>query len=502
MSDSYSYHCDYVDSETNEHLDSDYYYRWNDDDLPPDGIPKIGDVITIKGEKYYVLNKKSHWESEMTDLDDHGSDSDEHCYLTIYLGKMFSVPPYSILVQDNSSCAIIEYTGAETVVKIPVEIDGKTVVKINARAFSDRDDITEIIIPDSISEIKEEAFMRCRRLDNVFIPDSITEIGKNAFLGCTGLTNIVIPKSVTKIGEHAFYGTGLMSIMVDESNSTFDSRDNCNAIIKTKDNELILGCKNTVIPNSVTRIGKSAFSGCDGLTSIVIPNSVTRIGEYAFSYCTALNSIIVPDTVIWIESGAFSNCSSLQSIIIPNSVTRIGDYAFSGCEGLTSIVIPNSVTEIEYKSFKGCTSLSSVVIPNSVTKIAEFAFSGCTALNNIIIPDSVNEIERGAFEDCTALRSITIPNSVINVHISSFKRGILNRMVIPDSITRIGAWVNWINMYREYGWCQNLEMIEIGKKAFDRFKYVLPMHIPKKVKIIIIDGTLLDRFSLWLSYLF
>ena len=117
----------------------------------------------------------------------------------------------------------------------------------------------------------------------------------------------------------------------------------------------------STIPNSVTSIGNSAFSGCTGLTSVTIPNSVTSIGESAFYDCSSLTSVTIPNSVTSIGEGAFSGCSGLTSVTIPNSVTTIGYYAFSGCTGLTSVTIPNSVTTIGDNAFSGCNGLTSVV---------------------------------------------------------------------------------------------------------------------------------------------
>ncbi|MDE5989287.1 MAG: leucine-rich repeat domain-containing protein [Duncaniella sp.] len=139
------------------------------------------------------------------------------------------------------------------------------------------------------------------------------------------------------------------------------------------------------IPNSVTEIGGSAFSGCSFLTSITIPNSVTEIERSAFEGCSSLASITIPNWVTKINGSAFRGCSSLTSITIPNSVTGIGSSAFSGCSSLTSVTIPNSVTEIDEYTFFRCSSLVEIIIPSSVVRIFENSFYGCYMLSNIYV---------------------------------------------------------------------------------------------------------------------
>ena len=126
----------------------------------------------------------------------------------------------------------------------------------------------------------------------------------------------------------------LTSISVDKNNPMYDSRDNCNAIIETKTNTLIAGCKNTVIPNSVISIGDYAFWGCDNLASITIPNSVTSIGNSAFCYCDNLASITIPNSVTSIGASAFFGCDNLKTIYI----SRGTKAKFAAMEGLKNRV--------------------------------------------------------------------------------------------------------------------------------------------------------------------
>ncbi|MBO4564553.1 MAG: leucine-rich repeat domain-containing protein [Bacteroidaceae bacterium] len=214
----------------------------------------------------------------------------------------------------------------------------------------------------SVSSIGGSALWGCPDLTGIVIPACVRSIGDEVFGNCTGLTSVTIGSNVTSIGNNVFGGcASLAEIVVASDNPEYDSRDNCNAIIETKTNTLVSGCKNTIIPNGVTAIGKNAFSYCAGLTSIVIPNSVKTIGYRAFEYCEGLASVVIGSGVTAIEEGAFSHCTGLTSIVIPNSVTTIGADAFWGNTGLTSVVLGRGLTDIGVYAFYNSDNISCII---------------------------------------------------------------------------------------------------------------------------------------------
>lgn len=300
-----------------------------------------------------------------------------------------------------------------------------------------------IVIPSSVTynstrytvkKIESSAFSMCEGLASVTIPSGITQISAQAFYRCIALTSVNIPSSVTYISNDAFEGSGLSRITVNSQNSYYDSRNSCNAIISTSNNELIVGCKTTVIPSNVKSIGYNAFSMCEGLTSINIPNSVTNIGMNAFAQCTNLQSINIPTSLKILESGVFAYCEKLEAIDIPNSVESIKINAFNGA-GLKTIRIPSSVKSIAdgafssqnllsisvdatnayYDSRESCNAIIetstnklmvgsiNTVIPKTITSIGDNAFSGNKDITNIHIPSSVTTLGTHSFYNCPNL---------------------------------------------------------------------------------------------------
>ena len=232
------------------------------------------------------------------------------------------------------------------------------------------------------------AFEGCTGLTSIAIPNSVMTIDVKAFGGCTGLTSITIPNSVTYINSSAFYGcTDLTSIVVESGNLRYDSRNDCNAIIETKTNTLIAGCKNTIIPNSVTSIGDNVFYGCSGLTSIVIPESVTSIGYSAFQDCTGLTSVTIPNSVTSVGDYAFAYCSGLTSVMVEIvKPLSIESFVFSDCYNATLYVPAGSKAAYEaaayWKNFK---DIVEIMAPTDVALVDGEGYSNELETQNCII---------------------------------------------------------------------------------------------------------------------
>ena len=241
---------------------------------------------------------------------------------------------------------------------------------------------------------------------------SVTSIGDDAFWRCTGLTSVTIPNSVTSIVKTAFlFCDGLTNIIVENGNSVYDSRENCNAIIVTATNALFVGCKNTIIPNSVTSIGDGAFWYCTGLTSVTIPNSVTSIGEYAFY-----------------------SCSGLTSVTIGNGVTSIGEYAFMYCDGLKEIYVKATTPPtINSSVFYGVPTASAILYVPVGSKDAYAAANGWSEFYNIVemeftgIDEVVDEVkgENSKVKDVYDLSGRKVTNPTKGIYIVNGKKVLL-----------------------------------------------------------------------------
>ena len=396
-------------------------------------------------------------------------------------------------------------------------------------------------IPYDVEVIGVNAFYKCSKMSSIVIPPSVIRIEENAFYKCSSLKSINIPQNVAYIAENAFDGCiSLISISVNRDNVIYDSREDCNGIIDTKTDMLILACKNTIIPDGVKRIGNYAYQTSE-LFSIELPGSVTYISKEAFYHChrryissisvsknntiydsrndcnaiieTASNTLIlgcsrttIPNNVTTIGYAAFyygyfyseeslprityhnrSNCIFYRLKDLPDSVINIGDYAFAHCDSNYhfDFYMPKNLKRIGECAFLGCHFITSFELPCSLLYIGDYAFSDCTSLESIFIPSKVEYIGEQICEGCRNIVSIIVDeqnatydsrnnsNSIIETARNILILGCQNS-IIPQGITIIGKGAFYGCSYLTsiiipstvisieedaFGWCDSLKMI-------------------------------------------
>ena len=356
------------------------------------------------------------------------------------------------------------YSYRSTITSVTI---GNSVTSIGNYAFNSCSSITSVTIGNNVTSIGHDAFSGCSSLSgNLVIPSSVISIGSGTFYDCSSLTGVTIPNSVINIEGNVFLKcTRLSSIVVANGNVVYDSRDNCNALIETSSNTLMAGCKNTIIPNSVTSIGDDAFFNCTGLKSVTIGSSITSIGKRAFR-----------------------GCSGLTSVSIGNSVTILGDDAFRGCSNLTCVTIGNSVTNIESGAFFDCTNLTSIEIPYSVIYIGQAAFDSNAA------PQITSVIWRAksAFSDYLGVNrfgffvgynveSFVFGDSVEVIPPSCCYGMRITSIIIPNSVTSIGE-----SAFEQDGYLTSITCKAVlpptcdGVKVFEDVNKSTPLYVPEE----------------------
>lgn len=318
------------------------------------------------------------------------------------------------------------------------------VASITSRAFYSCDKLTSITVVSNnpVYDSRNDCNAIIRKSDNALvvgckntvIPDGVESIIGSSFFSYP--TSIVIPSSVSSIGSGAFAGVSYLT--VEKDNPYFDSREDCNAIIRKADNKLLVGCKNTTIPSSVTSIGDFAFEYC-GILNITIPGTVKSIGQCAFKYAS-LTAITLEEGIQSIGYMAFA-CCPFTSIHIPSSVSSIGEGGlqtpFVNCINLSSITVAEGneyydsrdncnaiIRKSDNRLIAGC---KSTIIPSSVKIIGSSAFhtqinpSSGEAKKTLVIPEGVTTIELDAFA-YTLIRAVSIPSSVTSIDEYAFSQ--------------------------------------------------------------------------------
>lgn len=295
--------------------------------------------------------------------------------------------------------------------------------------------VSNLVIPNTQSEIKPYAFCGDTCIEAITIPESVLMIGTGAFNRCTKLTNIVFPSGLIHIG-----------------NGSFSECD---------------GLTSVIITDSMASIGDSAFSDCIGITSISIPCAI--IGGSAFRGCSALNSVNFSNSNVLIGDYAFCNCIGLTSVFINGSI--IGNNAFKGCTGLTYIIIGNSVAIVGDSAFMGCLNVDSVKIGGSVLSIGALAFYGCSNITKTIYMGSISDwcsinfsgiysnpiiYSHGLYNNNTPITRIEITDSISHIgNYAFYSDSMLTNVQIMGSVTKIGQ--------ASFFGCTNIDTLFLGR---------------------------------------
>ena len=376
------------------------------------------------------------------------------------------------IIYQTEANVILDMTSATGLTRIPdnmfrsadklVEIMlPQGITSIEEGAFM-QSGLSEIVMPDSLTEIGDSAFYMCTGLTSVIIPNGVTTIGKEAFKKCSSLKTMTIPASVAVIGSYAVTGDNeiegfevtykgtiaqwktlrekftnlgtkstLSNAIVRCTDGIFCTVDNVPSVISalSEGTHTLTVTDDTLVDSDYTATGEAirnnpnakiklnmnwsrratsndeTFKDCTNLISIILSDK--SIGESEFAGCTGLTSVYISENVTYIDKNAFSDCIELASVSIPSSVTDIGQSAFENCAKLTSISIPEKVTSIDPMIFKGCTALESISIPESIKNIYKEAFVNCISLKEITIPSHLELFMTSAFDGCTSLQTVT-----------------------------------------------------------------------------------------------
>ena len=434
------------------------------------------------------------------------------------------------------------FYGCEELYKVYIP---SSVTSIEKHCFDSCKSLAIINIPEKLLEINEAAFAFCESLKIIGIPitSKLKHIHRNAFRSCTKIESIYIPQFVEYIDSTAFYEClSIASIIVAKNNSIYDSRNNCNAIILTQENQLILGCKNTIIPNGIRNIGAYAFYKC-GITEVLLPDSIERISMCAFD-ASRLKSIEIPEGTKYLERSAFEGCKELLSVKISSSVLEIGDSAFSNSSHINTFIvdernsifdsrnncnaiietasdtilyacqntfIPPTVLCIGREAYWGCDELETIFIPRNIKTIEGIPFNreklssiivddanpyfdsrnNCNAIidsrtdclligcQNTVIPSTIKSIGKGAFSNVGNVETLTIPKNIEEIKDNAFVCCSIKRIIIDEGLKKIGDDVFAYSGVEFISFPSTVE--EIGYNIFEETDELKTVSVPKSV---------------------
>ena len=345
--------------------------------------------------------------------------------------------PESLTSADNA------LGGAQDLKKVIFADGAKTVPAQLFRRYDIDDagsDISEVVMPESVTQIGFSAFYNCDALTEITLPGSLETIGGYAFYDCDALAGISFPENVLEIGERSFTSCdSLLDVAFGEAGTD-----------KTVGDSAFVDCislKEIELPGEVVSLGREVFAGCTSLASITLQNGLKTIGreflrdtavteitlpesltsaDYALGGAQDLKKVIFADGAKTVPAQLFRRYdtddagSDISEVVMPESVTQIGFSAFYNCDALTEITLPGSLETIGGYAFYDCDALAGICFPETVTDIGERAFENCEVLSEVTFADGVRTIMYRAFADCPMITEIRLPASVASIGWEAF----------------------------------------------------------------------------------
>lgn len=309
------------------------------------------------------------------------------------------------------------------------------------RFYLDGKLITDLVIPEGVTVIREHAFRGAEDITAIHYPSTITDLGEYSLERCVNLQDIYLADMAAYLNAACQdYGTNPMEINELPKN----------LYLKGK---LV---KELVIPGSVTSIRHGAFINCTGITSVKLESGVQKIGRSAFAGCTGLKSITYPDTLAWVGDDALLGCTALTDIHItdirswlncerenyngnPMMANELEKSFYLNGKLITDLVVPEGVTQIPFFTFYKYTKLKSITLPKTVTAIGRSAFEGCTGLTKITIPGGVEVVPEKVFQDCTGLTEAVVGEGVRELEMCVFWNcPNLKKVTLPSTLEKAG----------------------------------------------------------------
>ncbi len=383
-----------------------------------------------------------------------------------------------------ANCALNSITIPSSITKICKEAfsyGSASSVKINDLAAWCNINFESYFYTNPLSKASH-LFLNDEEIHDLVIPDGVKTITNNAFYQFQGLTSVKIPSSVTSIGYECFYGcSGIKTIEIGDSTS-----QEATTVLGGRTFYMCNNVDSVALGNNIVEIGREAFYKCKGIRSIVIPNSVKTMGSHVFLGCENLESVQLSENLKSIEWSSFNGCTSLKEIVIPDGVEHLGDDAFYGCTNLTSVKLPNNLKKIDWSVFSGCTSLTSIEIPDLTHTIYISAFNGCSNLKTVILGKSVQDIQNEAFAYCPALEDIyckakTPPTCHTTVYSGGWKM---------DSF--YDSYIEYITLHVPANSVETYKTTE----PWSQFKTVVPIIMPEHTLTYMVDGEVYKTYSI------